>query len=110
MLARGSVNELGNDAEPVISFAYATFQDVAYPHLAANVLHFGTLAFVGEGRGTRDDKQTGEPGEGCGNLLGHAIAEILLPGIAAEIDEWQDDNRGFVGERQRRWHGVRTEG
>ena len=31
-----------------------------------------------------------------GDLLSHTIAEILLPGIATEIDERQDDDRGFV--------------
>ena len=37
-----------------------------------------------------------------GEVLGDAVAEILLLGVVAHVDEGQHDDGGFVGQRQRR--------
>jgi hypothetical protein len=44
----------------------------------------------GFGRGARDDLQIRDSGEGGAKLLGNAIGEIGLRGIAAEIGEGKD--------------------
>ena len=48
-------------------------------------------------------------GEIAGQHFGEAIAEVLLLRVFAHVDEGQDDDGGFVGQRQRRWRGLRTE-
>ena len=75
---------------------------IAHPHLPAHVLHLDRFAFVGERRVAGDDKQAGDAGEVSGDVFGDAVAEILLLGIFAHVDEGQHDDGGFVGQRKGR--------
>src|SRR5262245_2787548 len=102
MLAGCGVNQLRDNANPLFGSAHAAFQDIAHAHLTADVLHLDSFAFVGKRRRAGDDKHTGDAGKCSGNLFGHAVAEILLCGVSTQIDERQDDDGGFVGQRQRR--------
>ncbi len=54
-------------------------------------MHLHRLAFVGEGGVAGDDKQAGDLGEIAGEHFGEAVAEVLLVGVFAHVDEGQDD-------------------
>ena len=45
-------------------------------------------------------------GEIGGEDFGEAVAEIVLFGVFAHVDEGQHDDGGFVGQRKRRWRGL----
>src|SRR5262249_33337998 len=64
---------------------------------------FGKTRIVGEGRITGDDKEARDLGKIAGEDFGEAVAEILLLGVFAHVDEGQDDNRRLVGQRKRCW-------
>ena len=98
--AGGGIDQLRGDPHLVVSLAHAAFQHIPHPQLLAHVLHLHRLAFVGEGRVAGDDKQAGDLGEVGGEVLGDAVAEILLLGIVAHVGEGQHDDGGFVGQGQ----------
>ena len=100
--AGGGIDQLRRDPHLVVSLAHTAFQHIPHAQLLAHVLHLHRFAFVGEGRVASDDKQAGELGEIGGEVLGDAVAEILLLGVVAHVDEGQHDDGGFVGQRQRR--------
>ena len=81
-------------------FAHAAFQHIPHAHLPTHVLHLHRFAFVGKRGVAGDDKETGNLGEVGGDVFGDAIAEIVLLGIVAHVDEGQDDDGGFVGQGQ----------
>jgi hypothetical protein len=60
--------------------------------LAANLFHVERLALVSEGRVARDHERAGDAREVGGQALGHAVDEIFLLGVAAQIGEWQHNN------------------
>jgi hypothetical protein len=60
------------------------------------------LALVGKARIASDDEQPADPGQRSGDLLNHAVGEIFLRGIAAQIEEWQDRERRLLRKWQTR--------
>ena len=106
MIAGRGVDQLRGDPHLLVGFLHTAFQHVAHAHLLPHVLHLHRLAFVGEGRVAGDDKEAGDPGEVAGEHFGDAVAEVLLLGVFAHVDEGQHDDGGFVGQRQRRWRGL----
>ena len=87
MLAGGGIDQLGRDPHLVVRFADAAFQYIPHSHLAADVLHFGRFAFVSERRVACDNKETGNLREVGRNVLGDAVAEILLLLVVTHVDE-----------------------
>jgi hypothetical protein len=54
------------------------------------------LALVGKARSAGDDEQPANARERGDDLLDHAVGEIFLLGITAEVDERQHSERGLV--------------
>jgi hypothetical protein len=53
----GSIDELSRDPYSVCCFANASFQPIAYPKLAPNLLHVDRAPLVGEAGVPSDDEQ-----------------------------------------------------
>jgi hypothetical protein len=88
------------DAEATAAPPNAALQDVARVKLPADLPDIDRLALVLEGRIARDDNELGEPRQlGC-DVLGHAIAEIVLLRVAAEIGERQHRDGGPIKHRR----------
>src|SRR6266851_5865848 len=96
MIARGRIHQLRGDAHLVIGFTYASLQYVLHPQFPTYLLHFYRLAFVGEGGGPGDNEQVRESGEGGGQVIGDAIAEIFLLGVVTHVDEGQHGDGGLI--------------
>jgi len=100
------LDQLRGDAHPPAGLANRTFEDIAHPQLAPDLLHFDGLALVGEARITGDHEQPADARKYRRDFLDHAVGEILLIGIAAHVLEWEDGDRRLVGEGQ----GSRRQG
>ena len=85
MRAALSVDELDIDAHAVAAALHRAFEHVAHVQFAADLLHVNRLALVGEGRVARDHERASDAREIGGKALGHAIDEIFLLGVAADI-------------------------
>ena len=96
-----SVDELPGDAHPVRRLAHAAFQHVAHAQFAADLPHVDRAALVGEAGVARDDEQPAHARQRRDDVLHHAVGEVLLLGIAAQVQERQDGDRGLVGKGQR---------
>jgi hypothetical protein len=95
MAAALGVDQLGGDAHAVAGLADRAFQHEAHAELAADLLHLHRPALVGEGGIARDHEQRLDLGEIGDQVLGDAVAEILLLGVAAHVGEGQDGDRGL---------------
>ena len=91
------VDQLGVDADAPAGLAHAALDHVAHAELAGHLAHVERLALVGEGRIAGDDQEPGDLGQVGDQILGHAVGEVLLLGIAAHIRERQHRDRGLVG-------------
>ena len=80
--------------------AHAAFQHVAHAQLAAHLLHVDRPALVGEARVARDDEQPADARQRRDDVLDHAVGEIVLLGVAAQVQERQDGDGGLVGKGQ----------
>ena len=80
----------------------AALQHEAHAELAADLLHLHRLALVGERRVAGDHEQARDLRQVGDHVLGDAVAEILLLGIAAHIGERQHGDRGLVRHRRAR--------
>ena len=98
------------DARPVVAsmscpvmrtwfagLAHAAFEHVAHAELAADLLHVNRPALVGEARIARDDEQPAHARQGGDDVVHHAVGEIVLLRIAAQVVERQDGDGGLVG-------------
>ena len=93
MIASLGVDELDIDPHAVAAALHRTFEHVAHVQFAADLLHVEGLALVGKGGVTGDHERASDAREIGGQALGHAIDEIVLLGVAADIGEGQDDDR-----------------
>ena len=57
------------------------------------------LSLVGEGGVAADHEDAGQARQIRGQALGHAVDEIIMRGIAAQIGEGQNDERRFARRR-----------
>ena len=96
------IDQLARDAHLHSRFANRTFQNIADPQLAADLLHVDRLALVRKARIAGDHKEPADAAERGDDFLDHAVDEIFLLGIAAHIGEGQHRDRRLVGERQGR--------
>src|SRR6185437_6914662 len=92
MRAGLGVDELGVEAHAVTGFAYAAFERVAHAELAADCLHVRRLALVGECGVARDHEGARYARQFGSEILGQAIDEIFLLGVARHVGERQHDD------------------
>jgi hypothetical protein len=83
------VDQLGRDPHPLARLAHRAFQRVTHTELAADLLHVNGLALVRKARIAGDDEEPADARERRDDLLDHAVGEILLLRIAAQIGEGQ---------------------
>ena len=102
VLAAPGVDQLAGDAQPPAGRAHAALQHVAHAEVARDLAHVDRAALVGEGRVAGDHEQPAQPGERGDDVLGDAVGEIVLLGIAAEIGERQHRDRRLVGQGEHR--------
>ena len=95
-----AVDQLCDDPDAPARLADAPLQHVAYAQLFAQLLQLHGRTLVGERRIARGHIQARDPGEVGDEILGNAVAEVLLLRIAAHVDERQDhDGRGGLDGR-----------
>jgi hypothetical protein len=97
VVASHSVNQLRGDSHPPAGLAHAAFDDVADVQLFGDLGDIHRLALEGEDGVSGDDRERGDLREVRDDILRDAIAEVLLFGIAAHVDERQDSNRKLQG-------------
>jgi hypothetical protein len=101
------IDELRRDPDAVAAPPDAAFQHVTCAQLPADLSEIDRLALVLEGRISPDDQEVGKARQfGC-NVLGNAVAEIVLLRVGIEIGERKDCNRRLVRERQFRLRLLR---
>src|SRR5262249_35453653 len=93
-------DQLPGDPHPVPGLAYRAFEHIPHAQLAADLLYVDRLALVGEARITGDDEEPADAGERRNDLLDHAVCEVFLLRVAAQIGERQNRDRWLVGEGQ----------
>jgi len=84
------VDQLGGDAHSTACFAHRAFEDIADAELATDLLHIDRLALVGEARIAGDDEEPADAGERRDDLLNHAVGEVVLLRIGAQIGEGEN--------------------
>ena len=90
------VDELRRDAEIVAGAPDAALKHIAHAELAPELGNVYRLALVLEGRVAREHAQVARPRQLGQDVLGQAVAEILLVCVAAQVDEGEDrDPRTF---------------
>jgi hypothetical protein len=89
------VHQLGGRAHAVTAAADAALQDVADAELRADRPDILARVLVLHGRGAGDDRETirMEPAQMGDQLLGEAVAEVVLFRAAAQVLERQDRQR-----------------
>src|SRR5215471_12794522 len=90
------VDQLSGDADSTSALAHRAFKHVTDSELPPDLLHIDGLALVSEARITGGDEQPADAREGGRDLLDHAVSEIFLLRIAAQIVERQHRERGLV--------------
>src|SRR5215831_4204699 len=98
MRAALRIDELRGNADATAGLAHRAFEGIANTQLAADLLYVYGLAFVREARIAGDDEEPADAGERGDDLLDHAVGEIFLLGVAAQILEGQHRNRRLIGE------------
>ncbi len=89
MVAAFGLDELGGDAHPVPGLAHAALDDVIDTQLAPDLADIDRLALEGERRVAGDHEQRAEAREFSNNVLGDAVGEVLLLGVARHVVEGQ---------------------
>ncbi len=116
--AGGRVDQLRVDAHLLAGLAHAALQHVSDTERLADLADIDLAPLVAGRRGSRNDRQAGNLGQVGDQVLGHAVREILLLGVAAHVDEGQDGDRclrrlrrgndGWGGRGRRRSGGRRS--
>src|SRR6185295_19243942 len=87
MAAVFAVDELTGDADALAGLAHAPLEQKSYSEFLRRLLHPDRLALVGENGIAGDNAKPGDLGQVSDNVLGEAIREILLLGVAAHVVE-----------------------
>src|SRR5262249_3632819 len=95
------IDELPGDAHARSRLAHAAFEDVTHPQLAPDLLHIDRLALIGERRVSGDYEQPADARETADDVLDHAISEVLLLRVAAQVGEGQPGDRRLIGKTER---------
>ncbi len=97
VIAGRGIDQLRGDPHAVAALADTAFQHVAHAKLARGALHVDGLALVRERGVARDYEEPAQLRQPGDDVLGNAVREIFLLGIAADIVERQDRDRRTVG-------------
>ena len=89
----GRVDELDGDAKALIRPAQTAAENVAHAEAALDLLGRIGAQVEQEGRMPRDHHQVAEPREAGDDILGDALAEVVVAGIAGEVGQRQDRDR-----------------
>ena len=98
MGAGDGIDQLGRDPDAILRDLHAALQHVAHPQLLGHLLHLHRFALVGEGGVAGDDEELFEPGQGRDDILRHAIRDVILGLILAEVLEGQHGDGGPIGQ------------
>ena len=85
MHAGPGLDKLCGNAHAVARLAHRAFEHVANTELAADLLQVDRLALIRKARIAGDHKEPANAAERGDDLLDHAVGEILLLGIAAQV-------------------------
>jgi len=96
-----SLDQLCGNPYPIACLPHAAFEHIAHPEIASDLFHVDRTAFVSEARIACDHEQRGIARERGGDVLGYAIGEKLLLGVAAHVGEREHGHRGLVGHCER---------
>ena len=88
-----AADQLPGDPHPRAGLADAALQHEAHAELLAHLLHVDGLALVRERGVAGDDEQPRDLREVGDDVLGDAVAEVFLLGVAAHVVERQHDDR-----------------
>ena len=98
--AGDGVYQLGVDPHLAVALAHAALKEVSDAKFAPDAIQVYRLAFVSKARVLGDYEQSGNPGQIGDDVLGDAVAQILLFRIAADVLERQDGDGRLVGQRR----------
>src|SRR5262245_16383115 len=90
------VDKLPSDPHPASGLADTAFENVADSKLSPDLLHIDGPAFEGEARIAGDDEEPAHPRQSGDDLLGHAVSEVFLFAVAAQVIEWEDSDGRLV--------------
>ena len=96
MVSGDRIDQLTGHANPVGDLADAAFQHVANTEVRRHRAHIDGLALVGEAAIAGNHEQLVEVRQLGDDVLGDAVGEVLLVGIAAHVLERQYGDGGFV--------------
>ena len=100
MCRRRRLDQLRGYPHPIAGPAHAAFKHVADPQVTPDIGDADRAALVDEGGIARDHDQLREAGQRGEDVLGKAVGEIFLLGIAAQIGERQHGDRRLVVQGQ----------
>src|SRR5258708_997882 len=103
------VHQLSRDAHAIDVASDAAHHEIADPKLASNLLHIKMRSLVLERRMLGDDEKSGEFRQAGDEVLGDAIAEIVLLRIAAHVGERKHSNRRRAFDRNARFSNGSSE-
>jgi hypothetical protein len=106
--AGGRVDELRGDPDPAAGLADAALEDMTHAEALADLADIDVLALEGEGRVAGDDEKLRQLRQRGDDVLGNAVSEIFLLGIAAHVGERQHGDRraGGLGRLSRGERGL----
>src|SRR4029077_5656112 len=97
------VDELPGESHAISCLAHARLEHVTHPEFARDLFHVDGTALVSEAGVPGDDKQRRKARQGRDDLFGHAIGEVLLFRVRADVlkrqngDGWSVRKRGVRG-------------
>src|SRR6266850_7161457 len=96
MAAVGRGDELRGDADAIAGLAYAAFKDMRHAKRLSDPPDVGLPALERERRRACDHFQPGDPRQGVDDVLGKAVAEVLVLFVPAHILERQHGDRRLL--------------
>ncbi len=97
MIASRRFDQLRCDPQPLARFAHAAFQDMSHAELFPHQPKVLVLILKLKRRAAPGHIQVGYVAQYVDDFFGDAVAEILLPGVAAHVDERQHRDRHALG-------------
>ncbi len=91
------IDELSGDADAAGRASHATLDDVGDPQLSRDLPEVLVGVLVLHDRGAGDDFQVGDLAQVSDDVLGHAVAEVLVVGIGTQVGERQHRDGQPVG-------------
>ncbi|MET4092888.1 hypothetical protein ABID60_008643 [Bradyrhizobium sp. S3.5.5] len=100
------VDQLTGNSDSIAGLAHTAFEHVANAQLLTDLFDVDRPALVGQSRMSRDDEKRLRTRQSRNDVLDHTVGKIVLLRIRAQVGEWKDRDRGFVGERERRFRRL----